>query len=410
MKKILIFEKRKKARELRKKKWGIRKIASSLIAGKDNVGRWIKMSECEISEDKRGWKKGRLRVYSKEDEKRIIKIRKELREEESFFFGAAVVKRNYERKYGKEIKLWFVEKVLREAYLTKGRKEKVKGMSKYMHYPTYTLSKLGEIVMAMDFIGPRFLKGQREGINFLSLKYIRPRKYGLIRRIEGQTTSETIRILSEVWKHHPLPDVLKVDNDSAFGAQSLHKESVGRLTFFLLNLGVIPLYIAPRSPWNNGDVEGFNSIFSKKFWNRINFSGEEEIDVAIKKFNCEYEKYTDLVGNNPPPKEPRFITDFKDFKTKDWQNRRVKKLKAKKIYFLRIVRRRGERGKEGEKGFINILGREVILNKKYLNLFVLCKLDLEKIRLSINVEEDRKLVEIAQKKFAVKNVLNLYQG
>lgn len=407
MKRVLIFEKRKKAQELRKKKWGIRKIASSLVAGKDNVGRWVKMPENEISEDRRGWEKGRLRVYSKEDEERIIKIRKELQREESFFFGAAVVKKNYERKYGKEVKLWFVEKVLREANLTKGRKEKVRGRSKYMHYPAYTLSKLGEVVMAIDFIGPRFLKGRREGVNFLSLKYIRPRKYGLIRRIEGQTTSETIRILSEVWKHHPLPDVLKVDNDSAFGAQSLHKESIGRLTFFLLNLGVIPLYIAPRSPWNNGNVEGLNSIFSKKFWNKINFGGEEEIDVAIKKFNCEYEKYTNLIGNNPELKEPRFITDFK---TEDLQNREVRDLGTKKIYFLRIVRRKGEKNKREEKGFINILGREIILNKKYINLFVLCGLDLEKSKLSINVEEDRKLLGIAQKKFIVKNVLNSYQG
>ncbi len=41
---------------------------------------------------------------------------------------------------------------------------------------------------------------------------------------------------------------------------------IGKLAFFLLNLGVYPLYTAPRSPWNNGQVEGFNSVFSKKFW------------------------------------------------------------------------------------------------------------------------------------------------
>ena len=97
-------------------------------------------------------------------------------------------------------------------------------------------------------------------------KYIRPEKRGIATRIEGQTTEETITALKEIWKTHPLPEILKIDNDSAFGANLPHERYIGKLAFFLLNLGVYPLYIAPRSPWNNGQVEGFNSVFSKKFW------------------------------------------------------------------------------------------------------------------------------------------------
>ena len=104
--------------------------------------------------------------------------------------------------------------------------------------------------------------------------YIRPKKYGIVQRVCGQTTNETIRVLTEIWEKHPIPDILKLDNDSAFGAHSTQA----------------PLYTAPRSPWNNGEVEGFNSIFARKFWNKIHFSDEEEVDVEIKKFNLEYEK------------------------------------------------------------------------------------------------------------------------
>ncbi len=69
-----------------------------------------------------------------------------------------------------------------------------------------------------------------------------------------------------------------------------------------------PLYIAPRSPWNNGQVEGFNSVFSKKFWNKRQFNDEQEIDVKIKDFNIAYEKYSRLVSNDPELKEK----DLKD--------------------------------------------------------------------------------------------------
>ena len=163
------------------------------------------------------------------------------------------------------------------------------------------------------------------------------RKAGIAKRIEGQTTEETIKALKEIWKTHPIPEILKIDNDSAFGANLPHERYIGKLALFLLNLGVYPLYIAPRSPWNNGQVEGFNSVFSKKFWNKLQFSDEQEIDVKIKDFNVAYEKYSQLISNNPEIKEGD-IKHMDDFKDVNPENKAVKHFRADKIYFLRIVR------------------------------------------------------------------------
>jgi len=242
-------------------------------------------------------------------------------------------------------------------------------MSKYMKYPKCTLRKLGKIMMSIDFIGPKYLKGSDNRINFLSCKYIRPEKHGMARRIEGQTTQETIKVLKDIWRTHPIPDVLKIDNDSAFGANLAHKRNIGNLAFFLLNLGVSPLYIAPRSPWNNGDVEGYNSVFSKKFWNKLQFTDEEEIDIKIKDFNLAYEKYSQLISNNPEIKEEdiKHIDDFKDV---DLENKIAKNFKSNKIYFLRIVRRKNAKGSDNEYGFIDILKQEIRLPKDLINLFV----------------------------------------
>ncbi len=65
MKKILIVEKRKKAKELRAKGWSLRKAASHLVAGKDSISKWDKMLKDDIERDKRGWKKDRLRMHTK---------------------------------------------------------------------------------------------------------------------------------------------------------------------------------------------------------------------------------------------------------------------------------------------------------------------------------------------------------
>ena len=248
MKKELIILKHKKAKELHEKGWSNRKIAKYLLASKDSVGKWVQMDESEISSDNRGWKRGKSRTYMPETRQQIINIRKDLEKENSYFIGSNVVKKNYEAKTDKSVSVSFVGRVLNEAGLVKSLRKKKRGRSKYMKYPDYTLTKLGKTLMSIDFIGPRYLKGSDNGINFPSCKYISPEKRGIVTRIEGQTTKATITALKEIWKTHPIPEILKIDNDSAFGANLPHERYIGNLAFFLLNLGVYPLYVAPRSP------------------------------------------------------------------------------------------------------------------------------------------------------------------
>lgn len=404
MKKELLFLKRKKAKELHEKDWSNRKIARYLFASKRNVADWIKLNDEELLIDKRGWKKGRPRKYTIEQKEEIKKLRNELDKEESYFIGAKVVRYNYEKQTGKKISKSFVDRTLQEAGLVKSPKKNRKGVSKYMKYPKRTLNKLGKCVMSMDFIGPRYLKGSSKGISFLSCKYIRPEKHGVVERISGQTTEQVIKILKKIWKNNPIPDVVKVDNDSAFGANLSHDKCIGKLTLFLLNLGITPLYIAPRSPWNNGENEGFNSVFSKKFWNKIQFTDEEEVDIKIKGFNIDYEKYSKLISNNPAP-DPN-VKHIRVFEDIDFENKNIKKFKAHEIYFLRIVRRKNERGSKKEYGFINILNKEIEIKKDLINLFVFCTLDLKSGRLIISSElDDGKLTEIKSIKFKIENII-----
>jgi len=356
----------------------------------------------ELSTDNRGWKKGKPRKYTHDAKSKIIKIRKNLEEEDSYFVGTIVVQNNYQKQTGKKVSQSFVGRVLKEAGLVKSPRKKKKGMSKYMKYPQKTIRKLGKSMMSVDFIGPKYLKESSDRINFLSCKYIRPNKEGLTERIDGQTTEETIRILKEVWKTHMIPEVLKVDNDSAFGANLSHEMCVGKLTYFLLNMGVSPLYVAPRSPWNNGEVEGYNSVFSKKFWNKLQFTDEDEIDIKIKGFNIEYEKYSKLISNNPVIKEDE-IKHMDDFKDVDFENKEVKKFRVNKIYWLRIVRRKNEKGTDKEYGHINILKHEIELPKDMINQFVFCVFDIKSKKMKINIElDDGTLKEVKSLDFVVK--------
>ena len=76
--------------------------------------------------------------------------------------------------------------------------------------------------------------------------------------------------------------------------------------------------------------KGYNSVFSKKFWTTLKFTDEDEVDIEIKNFNLEYERYSNLIGNNPEIKQERHIGDYKDI---DFENKEVSKLRQTKIYF-----------------------------------------------------------------------------
>jgi len=401
--KPILVIKRKQAKKLYEEGCSIRNIALCLGSGTRHVNKWINLSDEELEKDNRGWKKGKPRKYTQQQKGEIKKIRVQLEREGNFFIGAPVILDNYNSQHETKVSQRFVDRTLKEYKLVKTPRKKRKGVSKYMKYPQHTLNKMGKCMMSVDFIGPKYLKGSGDRINFLSCKYIRPRKEGIIKRVEGQTTDEAIRVLKEVWNDNPIPDVLRIDNDSAFGANLSHEKQIGSFTLFLLNLGVKPLYIAQRSPWNNGGVEGHNSVFSKKFWNKLRFTDEEEVDVKIKSFNIEYEKYTNLVNNNPPLENPKFMDDFKGV---DLKNKHVDKFREHKIYFLRIARRKGEKCDINEYGFIDVLKHEIKLPVDLINLFVYCVIDLKKKKLFCYTEtKDGNLEEIKNINFKLKNVI-----
>ena len=383
MKKELLILKRKKAKELYSQGWCKSKIAHYLLSRKNTISNWIKLYDSEILVDNRGWKKGTPRKYTLKAKEEVIKVRKELEKENSYFIGANVVKKNYENQIGLKISKSFVDRTLKEAGMVKSPQKKRKGLSKYMKYPQRTLTKLGKSMMSIDFIGPKYLQGSCDGVSFLSCKYIRPQKQGIVKRVSGQTTEQTIKILKEIWKDNPIPDVIKADNDSAFGTNLSHDKCIGKLALFFLNLGVTPIYVAPRSPWNNGENEGFNSVFSKKFWNKLQFTDEDEIDVKIKDFNIAYEKYSKLIFDNPKNSSDKYIDEFKNI---NLENKQVNKFKTHIINFLRIVRRKNEKGSNREYGFIEILNQEIKIPKKLINLFTFCTLDLKSKKLIISSE------------------------
>ncbi|CEG12678.1 conserved hypothetical protein [groundwater metagenome] len=72
----------------------------------------MKLGNDEVSQDNRGWKKSKLRKYTKQQKEEIKNIRGNLEKEESFFIGAKVVHANYNNSHDDKVSKRFVDRTL----------------------------------------------------------------------------------------------------------------------------------------------------------------------------------------------------------------------------------------------------------------------------------------------------------
>ena len=69
------------------------------------------------------------------------------------------------------------------------------------------------------------------------------------------------------------------------------KKNVSKAMKYLLQEQIIPIFAVPRKPFSQTSIEGNNSVFSRKFWNRIQFKSIQEVDMKLEWFNDSSERY-----------------------------------------------------------------------------------------------------------------------
>ncbi len=340
---------------------------------------WTKNENQSFSNDQRGWQKGKLRIHSDADKKIVIKIRKELESlKEEFYIGPETVldeiaNSDYDNK--EKINLSFVKKTLKDSGLSKTHKKKVKGNSVYQHYPKTLLEKIGAVIIEIDFL-ERVIKGQTKPLNFISFscKNLNLRQF---KRISGQTSECARMEIKWFCDNFFTPDGFKMDNGLSFIGTASGKRSLSKVVLMLLGMKVLPIFTNPRSPWNNGSVEGSNSVFARNFWNKFIFNSVADVDEKLKLFN------TSSLNRSKFNKE-----NFKQT---------VKKKFIPKIYFIRKVNHDDKR----RKGEIDILNEKINLQKAYINLFTLSEWNLKTETLTILFEKEQKKQIIKKIKFKI---------
>ncbi len=85
------------------------------------------------------------------------------------------------------------------------------------------------------------------------------------------------------------PEVIKIDNSFATAGGGFQKRILTKTIIFYLKEQIISVFSVPRRPFSQASIEGSNSVFSRKFWNRIEFENIREIDRRLEDINKSYQ-------------------------------------------------------------------------------------------------------------------------
>jgi len=362
-------------------------ISKSMIARKKKVSRnfvikWTRSEEQDFSKDDRGWPKGKRRIWAKIVEERIREIHNYLENDPAqFYTGATAIEQEWRTRYPdiSPPPLRTIGQILSDLGLSeKRKKDRYKGAARYLCYPEHTIyNLLGGRVAEADFIGKKYITGRTEPVNFIAFSFKKEPRLRYFKRVDGQTADNFIYQTKIFFNRFEKPDFIKVDNGLAVIGSGSGKRNVSKAMRFLLENQVIPIFAVPRKPFSQASIEGNNSVFSRKFWNKIQFKNIQEVDEKLEWFNIASQRYTNYqtptikskinqIGTYPPHEEMNFVP---------------------KVYFIRQVK---EDKEQTSKAFIDILNQKVSLSKSYINYFMLSEWRLFEETLYIYFEKDQK--------------------
>lgn len=352
-------------------------LSKSTIAKKKRITRnfvikWTKSPTQDFTKDARGWRKGKRRKWTRQDEQRIKDIYQSLKENpQEFYTGATAIEQEWRRRYPKipPLPLRTTGQILKDLGLSKNRqKDRHKGAARYLCYPEYTIYHLlGRRVLETDFIGKKYLASRTEPLNFIGFSFKKEPRLRYFRRVSGQTAENFIEQSKDFFRKFEKPDYIKVDNSLAIIGSASGKRNISKAMKFLLRNQVIPIFSVPRKPFSQASIEGNNSVFSRKFYNRIKFQSVDEVDEKLIWFNLASLRYT---GYQPPKAKANTQKDF-----------------IPRIYFIRQVKE--DKGQTQEV-FIDILNEKIFLPKPYINYFVLAEWNLKEEILYVYFEKEQK--------------------
>lgn len=213
---------------------------------------------------------------SEQESKAVIAARISLESKPYSQRGAISIQYELREQQGAALPVWKINKILKKANLSQKEPRDKKRTNEYPF--------IGIITDQMDFVGPRYVKGDGR---YYSLNIIDTTTHFVhLNPIRGRDTDNVLQSVVRFWQQRGIPDYLQMDNELSFRGSNRHPHSFSKLIRLALSLQITVVFIPIKEPWRNGIIEKFNDSFNKRFVRGKTYKNFEDLQNCAREFEA----------------------------------------------------------------------------------------------------------------------------
>ena len=176
------------------------------------------------------------------------------------YIGApAVLARLRDKKLASLPSTATIERVLRDAEMTRPHRSKTKCEEHYPHLDPTESHQLCQV----DIV-PHFLTGGQAIVCFNSIDVVS--RYPSGRQSLRRRSVDAAESLIHIWQEQGIPQYTQVDNEACFSGGFTHKGVLGKVVRLALFVGTELVFSPVRHPESNGYVERFHQDYNRPVW------------------------------------------------------------------------------------------------------------------------------------------------
>jgi transposase InsO family protein len=186
-----------------------------------------------------------------------------------------------------------IERVLREARLTRKKEDKPK-----VKYPR--LRPMAPHILYQVDIVPHYLRGGQRVSGFNAIDVVSRYPMGL--PFSQRRSQDAAEFLLHLWREMGIPTYTQVDNEGCFSGGATHRYVLGKVVRLALAVGTELLFSPVGHPQSNGTVERFHQEYTRHVWQDTYLAELEDVAARTTSFLAHYRQRQDhsaLDGQTP---------------------------------------------------------------------------------------------------------------
>jgi hypothetical protein len=173
----------------------------------------------------------------------------------------------------------------------------------------------------------------------------------------GVTARGVVVAMQEHWRVWGLPGFAQFDNDTIFQGAHQYPDTFGRVTRLCLQLGVTPVFTAPRETAFQAAVEGYNGRWQSRVWRRFHHQDLAGLGERSHRFVQAY-RQRNAVRRDSAPARAAWPGDFR---------LNLRRPLSGVVIFLR---------RSDENGGVSLLGHHWEVSRQWCHRLVRAEVDL----------------------------------